>query len=85
MILIDKNIPDYIELLKNLIQGGNIMIEMPDGIKYLVDREVTNDKYATMQNCSDGEINTFHIEWETEELFGDANCFTDIKIRITVK
>ena len=85
MILVSKSGNDYIEVLKDLIEDGNIMIELSDGTRYLIDREETNNKYATMQNCRDGAINTFHIESETEELFGDADCFTDISMTINVK
>ena len=85
MILIDQNGPDYIEEIQELIEVGEELLFVINNTKYLVSREGTNNKYAMIQNCVDGEIEQFHIVSETEELFGDAECYTDISMTISVK
>ena len=86
MKLLDSGVENYIEVVQELIESGeSLLFVMADDKKYIVTREDTNNKYATMQNCADGEIDSFHIFSDTEELFSDARCYINISMPISVK
>ena len=86
MKLIDPKIEDYVEIVKELVEEGKtLLFERADNKRYIVTREDTNNKYATMQDCADGEIGSFHIYSEIEELLNGTVCYTNISMTISVK
>ena len=86
MRLLDEKSHDYIEMVIEMIESGEeLLLILSDKSRHLVNRECTNDKYATRQNCSDGEIDTFHVFSEIESLLEDANCYSDVSVSISVK
>ena len=86
MKLVDPKIENYVEIVKELVEDGEtLLFERADDKRYIVIREGTNNKYATMQNCADGEIDSFHIFSEIEELLSDTICYTNISLTISVK
>ncbi len=79
---IESDVEQIIEFIES---GEELCVELENGKKYILSRAITNNKYATMQNCEDGEIDTFHIVSETESLFTNAKFYTDFRISICVE
>ena len=86
MKLLDSSVENHIEVIQELIESGeSLLFVMSDETRYLVDRESTNNKYATMQNVEDGGTEIFHIYSETKDLFSGAKCYINIKMALCVK
>jgi len=85
MTRIDSTIDNYVDVVQEMIESGEtLLFERADGKKYVVCRECTNNKYATIQDCEDGEIDSFHIFDNLEELLQDVICYKNISLTICV-
>ena len=86
MKLVSNNISRDVDNIIDKIESGETLLFIKeDGKKFIVDREELNNKYATTLDCSDGAISGFHIHSDVLDMFKDAECYTDITIKIDIK
>ena len=86
MKLVSTNIAKDLEKVIDMIESGeSLFFARQDGQKYIVDRESLNNKYATALDCRDGSILGFDIDEDVLDMFGNAECYTDINMKISVK
>ncbi len=86
MKLVSNNTSKDLEKIIDMIESGeSLFFIKQDGEKFIVDREELNNKYATSLDCSDGSISGFDINEDVMDMFSDAECYTDINMKIYVK
>ena len=86
MKLVSSNISKDLEKIIDMIESGeSLFFIRQDGKKFIVGREELNNKYATSLDCSDGSISGFDIDEDVIDMFGNAECYTDINMKIYVK
>lgn len=88
MKFVSNNISKDLEKIIDMIESGeSLFFVRQDGKKFIVDREALNNKYATVLDCSDGSISIsgFNIDEDVLDMFGNAECYTDINMKIYVK
>lgn len=67
---------DTEELVIDLLESGNsLLLIRNSNAKFILERAPLNNKEATVLDCQDASIATFHIQSEVLEEFINATCY----------